>query len=106
MLGDQCRRRMRQPVGQGDLFVAGSLEHRDEHHVDVADILDVMPEVFLDVTDVSGIEIHRHRIRAGIEHRHLCFALDIILPFVGVRMPVHLANAARTNRHQRGRNPG
>ena len=27
----------------------------------------------------------------GVEHAHLRQAFDVILPFVGVRMPVHLA---------------
>src|SRR5213082_1775068 len=38
MLGYQRRRRMRQPVGQRNLFIAGSLEDADKHQVDVADI--------------------------------------------------------------------
>src|SRR5712671_5982745 len=47
MLGNQRRRRMRQPVGKGDLFIAGSPEHPDELQVRVADILDVMSEIAL-----------------------------------------------------------
>ena len=38
-------------------------------------------------------KVHRQRIRAGIEHRHPRLAFDIVLPFVSVRMPVHLPDA-------------
>src|SRR5882757_7565933 len=52
MLGNQCRRRMRQPVGQGNLFIAGGLEHPDELQVRVADVFDVVTKIALDVADV------------------------------------------------------
>src|SRR6266404_905316 len=63
----------------GNLFIAGSLEDSDKLQVGVSDVLDVMSEIAPDVADVSGIEVHRHRIGAGIEHRHACLALDIVL---------------------------
>src|SRR5258708_437988 len=47
MLGNQCRRRMRQPVGQGNLLIAGRPEDADKLQVRVADILDVMSEIAL-----------------------------------------------------------
>src|SRR6267142_517049 len=65
-----------------------------------------MSKVTLDVADVARIEIHRHRIRAGIEDRHASLSLDVILPFVRVWMPVHLAHTAGTNGYQRGCDPG
>jgi hypothetical protein len=65
-----------------------------------------MTEVCRDVTDVAGVEIVRHRIRPGIEHRHLRRPFDVILPFVRVRMPVHLAHAARMDGDERRRDRG
>ena len=35
-----------------------------------------MPQAFLDVTDVAGIEIYRLHIWAGIKYRHACLTLD------------------------------
>src|SRR5258708_7900863 len=39
VLGDQRRRRMCQPVGQGYIFVSGRSEHGEKLHIGVADVL-------------------------------------------------------------------
>src|SRR5712671_5244572 len=52
-----------------------------------------MAEVGLDVANVAGVEIVRHRSWPGVKHRHLRRPFDIVLPLVGVRMPVHLTHA-------------
>ena len=70
--------------------------------VGVAGILDVVPEVPLDIADVARVEIHRDSIRARVEHRHGAFALNPVLPFVGVGVPVHFAQGTGMDRQQRG----
>ena len=45
MLRHQFRRRVRQPVGQRNFFVARRTEHADELQVGVADVLDVVSEI-------------------------------------------------------------
>src|SRR5882757_6716368 len=65
-----------------------------------------MSEVLLDIADIAGTEVHRDSVRASVEDCHLSFALDPVLPFVGVGMPVHLPQAAGPHRHQRGGNCG
>src|ERR1700719_2398234 len=100
VLGDQLWRRMCQPVGQRYVFVAGRSEHRKKLHVGVADVLHKMSMVALDVTDITRVEVRRTHIGAGVEHRHAGFALDVILPFVGVRMPVHLPHRAGPHRYE------
>src|ERR1700676_3126457 len=61
-----------------------------------------MSEAFLHIADVARAEIRRGRRRTGVEHRHPRFALEVVLPFIGVRMPVQLAHAARLDRDQGG----
>jgi hypothetical protein len=53
-----------------------------------------MAEVSLHVTDVSGLEILRHHLRPGVEHRHRRLSGDVILPFIRIRVPMHFAQAA------------
>src|SRR5580700_5786467 len=102
VLGHHRRRRTGDPVGQRDIGEIGSSEHLEELQVRVACVLDVVSEVLLDVADVARVEVHGDGVRAGVEDRHLPFALDPVLPFIGVGMPVHLPQAAGTHRDQRG----
>src|SRR5260370_9127670 len=100
MLRDQCRWGMREPVGEADLLIDGGLEDRQELQVRGPGILDVVALAFLDVADVAGLEVGGPGARSGIEHRHAALALDPILPFVGLGMPMQLPHAARLHRFQ------
>src|SRR4051794_36374116 len=54
-----------------------------------------------DVTYVAGVEIHCEHIGSRIEHPHAPFALDVILPFVRIWMPMHLPQRAGPHRNKR-----
>src|SRR6478735_2382535 len=105
MLGNHRRRRTGDPVRQRDVGEVGASEHFEELQVGVARVLDVMPEVLLDVADVARVEVHGDGVGAGVEHRHLPFALDPVLPFIGVGVPVHLAQSTRAYRYECGGAP-
>jgi hypothetical protein len=77
-------------------------EELEEFAVGVTGVLDIMGQGFLDVTHVAGFEIHRARTLAGADNGHPRFPADVVLPFVGVRMPVKLAHSAGMHRHNRG----
>ncbi len=47
-------------------------------------------------------KIRRQRVGTGVEHGHPRLALDVVLPLVGVGVPVHLPDAAGRHGHQRG----
>src|ERR1700753_3455314 len=96
-----CNSRPSASVGQRDSRKIGSSEHFEELQVGVARVLDVVSEVLLDVADVACVEVHCDGIWTGVEDRHLSFALDPVLPLIGVGMPVHLAQAAGTHRYKR-----
>jgi hypothetical protein len=69
-------------------------EPLEELQVGVPDVLDVVTVGALDVADVAGVEVRRHRLRAGSEHPHLRRAFDEVHPFVGIGVPVQLAQRA------------
>src|ERR1700730_7316265 len=84
---------MPEPIGQGHFFILRRPEHSEKLQLRVANVLHIMSIVAFDVADVAGIEIHCEHIGPGIEHAHARFTLDIILPFVRVRMPSICRNA-------------
>src|SRR6185369_8720365 len=94
------------PIGQGDVGEIRRSEDFKKLQVGVACVLDIVSEVLLDVADVACTEVHRYSVRAGVEDRHLSLALDPVLPFVGVGMPVHLPQSSWAHRYQRGGDRG
>ena len=98
----QLGRGVRQPVGEGHLLVAVGAEDGDEDEVVGAGVDDVVAEALLDVADVAGVEVGGDRGRAGVEHGHPAAALEIVLPLVGVGVPVHGAERPGLDRDQAG----
>ncbi len=92
---------MRQPIRQRDILEAVAPEHLQEYEVGVAGIADEVAERFLHIADIAGLEVLGHDLRTGVEHRHRALPGDVILPFVGIGMPMHLAQGAGMERHQR-----
>ena len=68
---DERRRCVGEPVGQRYVLVGVGLEDFEEDQIRVANVLDLMAKVGLDVADVARLEVIRHRVRAGVEDRHL-----------------------------------
>jgi hypothetical protein len=58
-----------------------------------------MTEALRHIANITRHELGGRGVWPGVEHRHLSLALDIVLPLVGIRMPVHFAHAARLDRH-------
>ena len=94
---------MRQPIGQRDLLEPLGPEDLHEDQVRVASVLDVMAQRLFYVADVPRMKVGGHRRRPGVEDRHPRATLEKIGPFIGIRMPVHLAQAARLHLNPCGR---
>src|SRR5437016_249508 len=47
-----------------------------------------------DVTDIAGMQFLRPKSTVRAKHRHAEVALDNILPFIGIRMPMKFAHRA------------
>jgi hypothetical protein len=58
----------------------------------------VVAEVAAHESDVAGVEVGGVRVRAGVEDRHPAGALEVVLPLVGVGMPVQFAHRAGHDR--------
>src|SRR5208282_2146171 len=93
--GDHIRWTMRQPIGQRDLLEPVRPEDLHEYQVRVARVLDVMAKRLFYVADVTRVKVCGHCRRPGVEGRHARGTLEKIGPFIGIRMPVHLSQAAR-----------
>jgi hypothetical protein len=68
-----------------------ALEELEKDEVFVARILDVMAERCGDEADVAGLKICRARLRVIEEDGHARLAGNVVLPLVGLWMPVQLA---------------
>ena len=76
------------------------LEQLQEHQVGLARVLYIVAETLLHIADITRAEVRGLRLRTRIEHGHAGFALDVVLPFVCVRVPVQFPHAARFDRDQ------
>jgi hypothetical protein len=56
--------------------------------------------------DVAGREIERAGLARRREHAHARLAFDVVLPLVGIRMPVQLAHSTQLDLDERGRTRG
>jgi len=72
----------------------GAPEHFEELQVGVADVLDIMPIAALYVAYVSGVKVHSDGSWPGVENGHASLTLDPVLPFIGIRMPMHLPESS------------
>src|SRR6476646_8348684 len=53
-----------------------------------------MPVTLWNVTDVSSVQEFRPKTAVRAKHGHAHIAVDNVLPFISVRMPVQLAESA------------
>src|SRR6202453_2239987 len=90
---DKIRRRQREPLIERYVSIVRALEDLQKSQGRRAGVLDIMTHREGDIADVSAAEIERPRLTAGGEHAHAPLTADVILPFVGVGMPVQLAQA-------------
>src|SRR5262249_20924955 len=66
-----------------------------------AGVLYVMPVALRHVADIAGGELLEAHAAVRSEHAHAGPAGDVVLPLVGVGMPMQLAQAARLDLHDR-----
>ena len=94
---------MRQPLVQRHILVLVALEHLKKYEILGPRILDVMRKRLLDVANVPFLEIHSTRITLSRENRHPPFASYVVLPFIGVLMPVQFPHSPGANDDMRRR---
>src|SRR5260221_7263875 len=98
-IGGQNRgRRRRQPFGDRDLLIVAAVEGEDDLEFLATGVLDRMAIAHRDITDVAGAKLNHLGPPAGAEDRHVGTALDVVLPFIGIGMPMELAQAPRRQR--------
>src|ERR1700691_4642330 len=102
----QLRRRMREPFRERQVLVDIALEHLQKFQVGVARILHIMRQRLQHVAHISRLKIHGTGAASGGEHGHSSLSCNVVLPFVGVGMPVQFANPPRMHRHNRRRDRG
>src|SRR6266567_1906889 len=78
-------------------------EQGEEHKWPLAGVLDVVAHVARSVADVTCLVVERAGLTAGGEDGYAPLAGEIVLPFVGVRVPVKLADRARFDFDSGGR---
>src|SRR5207248_907039 len=76
-------------------------------------VLDIVAHSERHIADVASLIVECARLTRGAEHAHPGLPLDIILPFVGVWMPMKLPHPPRINFDERccnckgyGKHPG
>src|SRR5580765_6364726 len=90
--------RVGQPLRKRQVLVEAALEHLEKDQVCVPSIFDVMQKRLFNVPDVSLLKIHRASAVACGHHRHSPLTRDVILPLVGVGVPVQLPQTSRVYR--------
>src|SRR5438105_8593722 len=83
------------PLRQRDVRVMIGAEQGKEDEWLIACVLDIVAHVARNVSDVTRLVVERAGLTAGGEDAHAPLAGEIVLPFVGVRVPMKLADRAR-----------
>src|SRR5260370_4259618 len=96
---DKFRWSVGQPLRQRKILIVAALEHLQEDQVRVTCILNVMQQRFLHVPDVSRLKVQRASAVASRHHSHASLPTDVILPLVGIGMPVQFPQPSWLNRH-------
>src|ERR1700722_19803353 len=100
---DKVGRCQRQPLVERYVSIVRALEDLQKAQGRRARIFHIVPHRERDEADVPAAEIEGTRLAVGREHPHAPLAAYVVLPFVGVRMPVQLAQAAGLDLDKRGR---
>ena len=100
---NEPRRQMRQPLVQRHILVLVALEHLKKYEILGPRILDVMRKRLLDVANVALLEIHGTGVAVSCEDCHSSFASHVILPFIGILVPVQFAQSSGMNDDMRRR---
>src|SRR6266567_1426250 len=93
-------RRQSHPLIERYIGEVITLEDFEEAHRRVAGIFDVMAHGKGNETDIAGTKVEGARLTGRAEHAHARLALDVILPLVGVGVPMQLPHSAGVNLDQ------
>ena len=99
--GEQEMRVGRHPGAERDRLVGAVVEHDQQLEIVGAGILDVVAVALRHVAHVARAHVLGARAAVRSEHAQPGAARDVVLPLVGVGVPMHLAQAARLDAHQR-----
>src|SRR5580692_4658746 len=83
-----------EPLTQRNILVLGRREHLQEQQIGIADVLDIVRQRLIDVAHVTGVEVHGAGVSASRKYGHTGCALHVVLPLIGVGVPVHLPHSA------------
>src|SRR5438270_6624102 len=92
-----------QPLTQRNIGVIVAPEELEKSQCRVTDVLDVVTGRERNGTNIPGLEVISARVVLRSEHRHPCFARNVELPLIRIRMPMHLAHSAWLYFNQRSR---
>src|SRR6266700_4739621 len=96
----KLRRRQSHPLLERYIGEVVAFEDFEEAHRRGAGILDIMAHGKGNETDIAGTKVEGARLTGSGEHAHARLALDVILPLVGVGVPMQLAHSAGVNLDQ------
>src|SRR5215469_1250612 len=93
---------MPEPFRQREVLIKAALEHLQKLKLCIPRVLDIMRQRLLDIANVPSLKVHRARTPSSSEYRHPSVTADVVLPLVGIRMPMQFANCSRSDRNDRG----
>src|SRR5580700_2291755 len=91
------------PCRDRDLLIVGAVERDENFRLLVSDLADVMAEAPIDEGHVAWSELVLPILSVCSEDADLGPAPDVVLPFVGIGMPVQFAQSARFKRQNYSR---
>src|SRR5260370_193706 len=77
-----------EPLRKRQVLIEAALEHLQKFQVVVAGILNVVGQRLEDISNVPGLKVHGAGTASGSEHSHSSSTADVVLPFVGIGMPM------------------
>ena len=87
-------RHSRDPLVESDVLIVCCFEHLQEHYILGSVVLDLVARHRRHKSHIVGIEILGASLRSRRDDSHPARALDPVLPFAHVWMPMHLAYGA------------
>ena len=97
---------MSEPLRERQVLIEAALEHLQKSQVGVTGILNVVGKRLLDIANVSGLKVHCASAASSSEYGHSSRTADVVLPFIGIGMPVQFAYPSRMHGDYGRRNRG
>jgi hypothetical protein len=78
------------PLVQGNILKRWEVEHVEEPGRRRACVLDIVTERAEHKADIAGAVVECPRVGRGVENGHAALTLHVLLPLIGMRMPMQL----------------